>query len=115
MDWLYEQTHRKDAKGPYSHLQQATERIAELRNRKVEQEAKVNDILGKRKKLAQTREELEKEGIIKKTRIVGRARMYTLNKENPTAKILRELDFKLCSAKADEEIGRMKVKAKSRG
>ncbi|VVB66362.1 Uncharacterised protein [Candidatus Gugararchaeum adminiculabundum] len=58
-------------------------------------------------------EELEKEGIIKKTRTVGRARMFRLNKENPTAKILRELDFKLSSAKADEEIVRMKVRAKA--
>lgn len=57
---LYAKTHHKDATGPYFHLQKITERIANLRSQKLEQEHKVNDILEKRQKLAQAREELEK-------------------------------------------------------
>lgn len=49
--------------------------------------------------------ELEKKGIIIKTRRIGRAEMYKLNKKNPLVKELLEFDMKLCSAYADEEVG----------
>jgi uncharacterized protein YhaN len=57
---LYAKTHRKDAGGPYRRLQDMTELIANLRSQKLDQERKVNDILEKRRKLSQAREELEK-------------------------------------------------------
>lgn len=56
---LYAKTHRKEAGGPYSHLQNITERIADLRSQRLGQETKVNDIMEKRKTLAQAKLELE--------------------------------------------------------
>ncbi|MBU3905208.1 MAG: hypothetical protein KJ906_03605 [Nanoarchaeota archaeon] len=41
--------------------------------------------------------ELIEKNIIVKTRIVGRANMYKLNKKNPLVKTLLEFDMKLCS------------------
>lgn len=55
-------------------------------------------------------EELVNKRIIVKTRTIGRAEMYKLNKENPKVKVLLELSFKLASAFADEEITRIKRK-----
>ena len=52
---------------------------------------------------------LIKESFVVKTRIVGRAEMYKLNKENPKVKELLELNFKLSSAAADEELEGMKI------
>ena len=46
---------------------------------------------------------LIKDGIIVKTRNIGRAEMYKLNTENPIVKVLMELDFKLSSAYAEKE------------
>ncbi|MBI4018603.1 MAG: hypothetical protein HY368_03265 [Candidatus Aenigmarchaeota archaeon] len=54
--------------------------------------------------------ELVSQKIIVKTRTIGRADMYRLNKENPKVKVLQELSFKLASAFAEEEIGRIKKK-----
>ena len=48
--------------------------------------------------------------IITKTRTIGRADMYKLNKENPRVKVLLDLSFRLASAFAEEEIGKMKKK-----
>jgi len=48
--------------------------------------------------------------IIVKTRTVGRAEMYKLNKENPKVKVLIELSFKLASAFAEEETEKIKKK-----
>ncbi len=56
---------------------------------------------------------LAKESFIVKNRIVGRAEMYRLNKENPKVKELLELNFKLSSAAADEELGETRVVARS--
>ncbi|MFH0914241.1 MAG: AAA family ATPase, partial [Chloroflexota bacterium] len=60
LDRLYSKTHRKDADGPYRHLQEIAERLAELRGQKQEQEKKVTDVLEKRRKLNQVKEELQK-------------------------------------------------------
>ena len=37
--------------------------------------------------------ELEKRGIVKQTRMVGKAKMYKLNTENPVVKALIKFDF----------------------
>ncbi len=47
---------------------------------------------------------LIKNQIITKSRNIGRAEMYKLNKDNPKVKILIELDLKLSSVLADKEI-----------
>ncbi len=54
--------------------------------------------------------ELINQKIIVKTRAIGRANMYKLNKENQKVRVLQELSFKLASAFADEEIGKIKRK-----
>ncbi len=46
---LYSKTHHKDAEGPYLRLQEITERVANLRSQKLDQEHRVNDILEKRR------------------------------------------------------------------
>lgn len=48
--------------------------------------------------------------IIKKTREIGRAEMYALNKENAKVRVLLEISLKLSSAFADEEIAKAKRK-----
>jgi DNA repair exonuclease SbcCD ATPase subunit len=86
---LYAQTHRKEAGGPYRYLQEITERLAELRVQKEEQEKKVNDILENRRKLYKVREEQEeidqnlpsKQEVILKNR-----RILELNEEISRAK-----------------------------
>ncbi len=55
-------------------------------------------------------EELARQKIIIKTRDIGRAEMYKLNKDNTRVKVLQELSLKLASAFADEEISRIKKK-----
>jgi hypothetical protein len=52
---------------------------------------------------------LIEEKVLIKTRTVGRAEMYKLNEENPKAKELLDLNFKLSSAEADEQIEGMKI------
>ncbi len=49
-------------------------------------------------------EKLIKAKIIVKTRIIGRAELYKINKQNPKVKALIELDFKLSGAAAREEL-----------
>ena len=49
-------------------------------------------------------EELIGKKIIKKTREIGRAEMYKLNKENAKVKVLLELSLKLASAFAEDVI-----------
>ncbi len=51
--------------------------------------------------------------IIIKTRAIGRADMYKLNKENLRVKVLQELSFKLASAFAEEEIVKIKRKVET--
>ncbi len=46
---------------------------------------------------------LIKREIIKKTRVIGRATLYRLNKENPVVKALIDLDFKISSLHAHRE------------
>lgn len=58
-------------------------------------------------------EELVNKKIIVKTRDIGRAEMYKLNKENPKVKVLLELSLKLASAFAEEEIGKIKKKVEA--
>jgi len=48
--------------------------------------------------------------IIVKTRDIGRAEMYKLNKENSMVKVLLELSLKLASAFAEEEIVKIRKK-----
>lgn len=55
-------------------------------------------------------EELIDKKMIVKTRTIGRADMYKLNKESLRVKILSELSFKLASAFADEEIEKSRKK-----
>lgn len=55
-------------------------------------------------------EGLIKQEFITKTRVVGRAEMYKLNKSNPKVKALIELDMKLSGIAAREETA-IKVKA----
>lgn len=49
---------------------------------------------------------LVESGIIKKTRSVSNVDMYSIDKDNPIAQKLIELDFALSSKFADEEIER---------
>jgi len=58
-------------------------------------------------------EEFVSQKILVKTRSIGRADMYKLNKENPRVKILLELGLKLASAFAEEEIERVKKKVEA--
>lgn len=55
-------------------------------------------------------EKLIKAKIITKTRVVGRAELYRLNKQNPKVKALIELDFKLSGAAAREGTERINPK-----
>lgn len=58
-------------------------------------------------------EEFVNQKIIVKTRSIGRADMYKLNKENPRVKVLLELSLKLASAFAEEEIEKIKKKVEA--
>lgn len=53
-------------------------------------------------------EKLIKSQIIVKSREIGRAELYRLDKENPKVKALIEIDLKLSSDLADKEIGKDK-------
>ena len=55
-------------------------------------------------------EELIDKKMIIKTRTIGRADMYKLNKKNAKVKVLMELSFKLASAFAEEESEKIKKK-----
>ena len=57
---------------------------------------------------------LIKNGFLKKTRVIGRAEMYRLNKSNQKVKELLELDFKLSKAAADEELDERKIAVRAR-
>ncbi len=54
------------------------------------------------------------ENFLVKTRIVGRAEMYRLNKQNPKVKELIDLNFKISSAEADEQSDQMKISIRAR-
>ena len=56
---LYDKTHRKDARGPYWHLQGIVARMEELQSEKVAQETKVNKVMESRRQLNTVKEELE--------------------------------------------------------
>jgi len=58
--------------------------------------------------LHQIMPKLIKSGIVKQTREIGRAKLYTLNKDNLLAKRLLELQFKLASDIADKRIAEQK-------
>jgi hypothetical protein len=58
-------------------------------------------------------EEFVNQKIIVKTRSIGRADMYRLNKENPKVRVLLELSLKLASAFAEEEIEKIKKKVEA--
>lgn len=47
---------------------------------------------------------LIKQGILKKTRVIGRATMYKLDSENPIVKRLVDFDFAISKAYAEREI-----------
>src|SRR3989338_9581125 len=55
-------------------------------------------------------EDFVQKKIIVKTREIGRAEMYKLNKESSIAKVLSELNFKLASSFAEEEIPKIRKK-----
>ncbi len=55
-------------------------------------------------------EELTGKKIITKTRTIGRAEMFRLNKENPMVGVLLELSLKLASAFAEGEAEKIKRK-----
>ncbi|MDD5037810.1 MAG: hypothetical protein PHN78_00590 [Dehalococcoidales bacterium] len=57
---LYDKIHRKDARGPYSHLQEILERVPLLRSQKLAQEEKFNRIMESRRESNRIREELVK-------------------------------------------------------
>jgi len=57
--------------------------------------------------------ELVSKKVIVKTRTIGRAEMFKLNKENPKVKVLLELSLRLAAAVADEEIGKIKKKVEA--
>ena len=52
--------------------------------------------------------------LIVKNRVVGRAEMYLLNKASPKVKELLELDSRLGSVAADEQVEEMKIAVKAR-
>lgn len=57
---------------------------------------------------------LEKKGLIKKTREIGRAKMYCINKSNEIAKLLIKMHRKLILADIDKRIAenrKLKVRA----
>lgn len=54
--------------------------------------------------------DLVKIGLIKKTRKIGRAELYMLNKENPLVKKLMEIDFTVSKMLLDKELKNQKVK-----
>ncbi len=56
---LYSKTHRKDARGPYWHLQRIIDRMGGLRGEKSAQEDKVNKIVESRRELNRVKKELE--------------------------------------------------------
>lgn len=58
--------------------------------------------------------ELEEEGIIVKTRTIGRAEMFKLDKNNRTAQVLQNFLDSLASMRADEEEAKMKQKVLAR-
>ena len=55
-------------------------------------------------------EDLISENLIVKTRTVGRAELYQLNKQNPATKILQGFQLELASMYADQEEARIKQK-----
>lgn len=59
---LHRKTHRKDAKGPYWHLQRLKERMEGLQHDKTTQKEKVDGIVGNRRELNRVKEELERIG-----------------------------------------------------
>src|SRR3989338_1181965 len=57
--------------------------------------------------------ELVNQKIIVKTRSIGRAEMYKLNKKNPKVKVLLDLSLKLAAAFAEEETQKIKKKVEA--
>ncbi len=53
---------------------------------------------------------LVKSKFLVKTRIVGPAELYKVNKTNPKVKALIDMDFELCSAAAREELLAVKIR-----
>jgi len=50
-----------------------------------------------------------KRNLIKRTRKLGKAQLYTLNKENPLTKLLTEIDMKISKFFVKEEMERQKI------
>ena len=55
---------------------------------------------------------LLKKGIIKKTRKLGKAQLYILDKENPLTKLLTEIDMKISDFFVKKELGRQEIVVK---
>jgi hypothetical protein len=56
---------------------------------------------------------LVENGVVKETRQVGRAKLYKLNTDNPTAKKLIELNNLITSNAVDEELKKQKIELKA--
>lgn len=50
-------------------------------------------------------------GLVKKTRRIGRAQLYMLNKENPLVKKLTEIDFVVSKMMVKKDLRKHQVKA----
>jgi DNA-binding transcriptional ArsR family regulator len=59
-------------------------------------------------------EELEKYGLVKITRTVGRARLYQLNEASPIVANLKKIEATLMRHAADEAEGKMEMKVKAK-
>ena len=57
---------------------------------------------------------LVEKGIVKKTRQVGRAKLYKLNTENPIAKKLIEINNIITSKAVDEELKKQGIKIEAK-
>jgi len=55
---------------------------------------------------------LIKKGLVKKTRKLGKAQLYMLNKENPLTKLLTEIDIKISKFFIKKEMERQKIGVK---
>lgn len=53
---------------------------------------------------------LIKKGVVKKTRKLGKAQLYSLNKENALTKLLLEIDLKISDFFVKKEFERQRVK-----
>lgn len=109
---LYAKTHRKEARGPYYHLERALNRIEYLGSDKPSLEEKVNKVMEGRRKLNKIKEELEqvsedlppkKELLEKNKKILDLAKEIERNKDRYRS-FERAKEYKSKLGKQDEEL-----------